>query len=422
MPPRYLALRRRVPPQRGGRHDQPARTAAPKKLGLVIDLDTCVGCHACAVACKEWNTGGHPAPLTDQDPYGAAPRGVWFNRVHSFEAGEGRTAARCISRSPACIARTPACVTVCPTGASYKRAEDGIVLVDEDTVHRLQAVLLGLPLRRARIRLGRRRDEEMHAVHRPHLQREPPEERPRAGLRAHLPDRRAPFRRSRRSRIAVSKLVAERGGYDLMPELGYRPSTNTCRRARGRAGNSERRGARAAAPNGGFLRWLDRVLSRLTAHASGAFRSSCSPPPPAPATASCSCSALARASALLPPIAAGSGWPARGAGAGADHGRPAVSIGPSRPSRARLARASRSGARPGCRARAYWRSRPIVPACSGSAGSARADGGFRPVRHAGRGALGARHGLLHRDDLRLAEADRAVAPAAGPCRSTSPSR
>ena len=26
----------------------------------------------------------------------------------------------------------PACVTVCPTGASFKRAEDGIVLVDED--------------------------------------------------------------------------------------------------------------------------------------------------------------------------------------------------------------------------------------------------------------------------------------------------
>ncbi|HEX6103278.1 MAG TPA: 4Fe-4S binding protein, partial [Alphaproteobacteria bacterium] len=25
---------------------------SPKKLGLVIDLDTCVGCQACAVACK----------------------------------------------------------------------------------------------------------------------------------------------------------------------------------------------------------------------------------------------------------------------------------------------------------------------------------------------------------------------------------
>ncbi len=28
---------------------------------------------------------------------------------------------------------TPACVTVCPTGASYKRAADGIVLVNPDT-------------------------------------------------------------------------------------------------------------------------------------------------------------------------------------------------------------------------------------------------------------------------------------------------
>ncbi|MGB0468780.1 MAG: 4Fe-4S binding protein, partial [Pontibacterium sp.] len=26
------------------------------KLGLVVDLDTCVGCHGCATACKQWNT------------------------------------------------------------------------------------------------------------------------------------------------------------------------------------------------------------------------------------------------------------------------------------------------------------------------------------------------------------------------------
>ncbi len=38
-----------------------------KKLGLVIDLDTCVGCQACVTSCKEWNTGGHMAPLTDID-------------------------------------------------------------------------------------------------------------------------------------------------------------------------------------------------------------------------------------------------------------------------------------------------------------------------------------------------------------------
>ncbi|HBM12541.1 MAG TPA: ferredoxin, partial [Rhodospirillaceae bacterium] len=61
----------------------PAQTQ--KKLGLVIDLDICVGCHACAVNCKEWNTGGHSAPLPDNDPYGADASGVWFNRIHSFE-------------------------------------------------------------------------------------------------------------------------------------------------------------------------------------------------------------------------------------------------------------------------------------------------------------------------------------------------
>ena len=38
-----------------------------RKLGLVIDLDICVGCHACAVNCKEWNTGGHMAPLPDYE-------------------------------------------------------------------------------------------------------------------------------------------------------------------------------------------------------------------------------------------------------------------------------------------------------------------------------------------------------------------
>ena len=109
----------------------PATTA--KKLGLVIDLDTCVGCQACATSCKEWNNGGYSAPLTDQDPYGADPHGAWLNRVHGYEVGEG-AASQTVHFPRSCLhCETPACVTVCPTGASYKRAEDGIVLVDPDT-------------------------------------------------------------------------------------------------------------------------------------------------------------------------------------------------------------------------------------------------------------------------------------------------
>ena len=61
-----------------------------KKLGLVIDLDICVGCHACAVACKEWNDGGEFGPLPDEHAYAKDPLGVWFNRVHTYEvAGLG---------------------------------------------------------------------------------------------------------------------------------------------------------------------------------------------------------------------------------------------------------------------------------------------------------------------------------------------
>ena len=54
-----------------------------KKLGLVIDLDTCVGCQACVTACKGWNDQSHG--LSDQDAYGANPSGTFLNRVHSYQ-------------------------------------------------------------------------------------------------------------------------------------------------------------------------------------------------------------------------------------------------------------------------------------------------------------------------------------------------
>ena len=102
------------------------------RLGLTIDLDTCVGCHACAVACKEWNgeslMGG---PLPDYRPYGNDPSGVWLNRIRSFEYGSYPD-SKTVNVPMSCLhCEEAACVTVCPTGASYKRA-DGIVLVDPD--------------------------------------------------------------------------------------------------------------------------------------------------------------------------------------------------------------------------------------------------------------------------------------------------
>ncbi len=170
-----------------------------KKLGLVIDLDICVGCQACATSCKEWNTGGYSAPLSDQNPYGADPYGAWLNRVHSYEVGEGTT-SQTVHFPRSCLhCETPACVTVCPTGASYKRAEDGIVLVNPDTCIGCKLCSWACPYGAREYDYAARRDEEVHALRRPHLQRKHPRARSRARLRQGLPDRRARFRRSRRS-------------------------------------------------------------------------------------------------------------------------------------------------------------------------------------------------------------------------------
>ena len=246
------------------------------KLGLVIDLDTCVGCHACAVACKEWNAAGVAGPLTDEDPYGARPSGVWFNRVHSYEieALEGLDdrapqPAMTLHFPRSCLhCETPACVTVCPTGASYKRAEDGIVLVDEDKC-------IGCKLCSWACPYGAREYSEVEGVMKkctlcvdriynetiPEVSRQP------ACVQA-CPTRARHFGDLGDPDSAVSQLVAERGGVALMPELGYAPVNRYLPpRPRRAGGDAEHRAAAVEefldpAQLNPLLRWLDRALSR----------------------------------------------------------------------------------------------------------------------------------------------------------------
>ena len=245
------------------------QTPPGKKLGLVIDLDICVGCHACAVNCKEWNTGGAAGPLTDEDPYGADPSGVWFNRVHTFEAGEGLD-SRTVYFPRSCLhCEQPACVTVCPTGASHKRDDDGIVLVNQDTCIGCKLCSWACPygareydsaegvMKKCTLCVDRVYDTELDEDRRvPACVATCP-----AGAR-HFGDLGDPA-------SDVSKLVAGRGGYELMPELGYkpvnrylppRPRKDGPREDEPGDGGTHRptRGAELS----GFLSWVDRVLSR----------------------------------------------------------------------------------------------------------------------------------------------------------------
>ncbi|MFZ5997135.1 MAG: 4Fe-4S dicluster domain-containing protein [Nitrospirota bacterium] len=92
-----------------------------RKYGMVIDLNRCIGCRSCAVACKIHN---------------AQPPGTWWQRVesvgskeHMVPAGEYPDITETFLPVPCMHCEKPACVKVCPVGATWKR-EDGIVLVD----------------------------------------------------------------------------------------------------------------------------------------------------------------------------------------------------------------------------------------------------------------------------------------------------
>ena len=241
-------------------------TPPKKRLGLVIDLDICVGCHACAVNCKEWNAGGHSAPLTDHDPYGADPTGVWFNRIHSYEAVGDDGDSRTVHFPKSCLHCDDApCVTVCPTGASYKRAEDGIVLVDAD-------LCIGCKLCSWACPYGAREYDEDAGVMKKctlcvdkiYNQNLPPESRVPACVSA-CPTGARSFGDLGDPESDVSRLVRAREGYDLMPEQGCRP-VNKYLPPRPRTRLDELAGA-ALTPvvedeAGAIARWVDRILSR----------------------------------------------------------------------------------------------------------------------------------------------------------------
>ena len=236
-----------------------------KKLGLVIDLDVCVGCHACVISCKEWNTGGYGAPLADIDPYGDEPEGSFLNRIHTFEVSPEDAPASIVHFPKSCLHCADApCVTVCPTGASYKRSEDGIVLVDE-------SMCIGCGLCAWACPYGAREMDPVEnvmkkctlCVDRIYNDNIPEEDRVPSCVRT-CPAGARHFGDLSDPQSDVSQLVAERGGMDLMPEMGTAPVNKYLPpRPKTKPDNASVAAPAAQEAPGGFLGWLDQALERL---------------------------------------------------------------------------------------------------------------------------------------------------------------
>ena len=85
---------------------------------MVVNLDRCIGCRGCEVACKQENgvaLGSYWGKVLNVGPNGKYPNlEMYFLPTLCQEC------------------KSPECVKACPTGASYKRNEDGIVLIDKE--------------------------------------------------------------------------------------------------------------------------------------------------------------------------------------------------------------------------------------------------------------------------------------------------
>ncbi|MGZ8513834.1 MAG: sulfate reduction electron transfer complex DsrMKJOP subunit DsrO [Candidatus Limnocylindrales bacterium] len=97
---------------------------AAKRLGMVVDLNRCMGCWTCAVACKAENNVG---------------AGLFWLRVLTIGGSDhidvpaGTFPAVAMAYQPTgCFHCDNApCVKACPVGATYRR-DDGIVMIDYD--------------------------------------------------------------------------------------------------------------------------------------------------------------------------------------------------------------------------------------------------------------------------------------------------
>lgn len=101
------------------------------RYAMVIDLNTCVGCNACMAACA----------MENQTPVW---KGAWRTYVHEKEIGVAEQVRRRFFPRLCNHCDNPPCLTVCPTGATYKRA-DGIVLVDPDRCMGCRACAMACP-------------------------------------------------------------------------------------------------------------------------------------------------------------------------------------------------------------------------------------------------------------------------------------
>lgn len=85
------------------------------QLGFIHNNVDCIGCRACEIACKDKN---------------GLPPGPRFRRVQYIEGGEFPNVFAYKVNMSCNHCALPACLPTCPTGAIFKRQDNGVVDID----------------------------------------------------------------------------------------------------------------------------------------------------------------------------------------------------------------------------------------------------------------------------------------------------
>lgn len=113
------------------------------RYGFVIDTTRCVGCNLCSMACKVENN---------------LPDGMWWNRActdlgetERVPKGEWPDNLSLSFMTVACQhCDEPACVEVCPTGATYKDPDTGVVCQDTEVCIGCRSCMAACPYQTVR--------------------------------------------------------------------------------------------------------------------------------------------------------------------------------------------------------------------------------------------------------------------------------
>lgn len=192
------------------------------RLGMVIDLRRCIGCYGCQAVCKAEN---------------GTPPGIFWARVAQ---GETDSPARRFILPVLCMhCQDPPCLKACPTGATQQR-QDGVVFVDAEKCVGCRVCLMVCPYQaryfNPKVReyypgkgltLYERWAYRKHptgVVEKCDFCRGRLEQGKEPACVANCMAKARYFGDLEDPQSEVSRLIRQKGGYQLHPELGTNPS------------------------------------------------------------------------------------------------------------------------------------------------------------------------------------------------------